>query len=601
MPLDARARLQIAKSDPEAVYWIFSNRDIAEDTYLYENFAADYTRYEQMLLDPQVRGKLGERVGALLGRSVMIDPATPSKGDKLAAETAIAIIDNHLTPYERICSDFLLSGMLIGFAVQAVVGSEDKEYFAQVTDDKGDPVLQPDGSPKTAKKRVIVPVLDFVPQRRFTFQRHDPSDTTIPIAGDGELDLENEIALVNGYELRLLTRRSPTVGERCNKNDFFTYTFGSTKGSPFGYGLGAMIRKFYEIRNECLKSGVLTGDRLGSPPTHGIYPATLDKRVPEDAELINDFTALLAAIAPNAYAATTEGFSINFPEAGTNGHEIIKWLYDTSGVEITRAIWGEGSYSEKDTGSYAADAQQAQNRNENIVDADCNSLDEQMGAQFWRWIAEKNYPKANAPRIRRETFSERRKHEEELAAEDLRSKKVTTDRTLILDLGLEVDQDYVSATYGEAFKMPNAVPSMDSLAAEDDTDTSAEEAPEDVPEEAPTEPVADQPTDQATEPSPEEQTFSEADSEDDLLDAYEARLSEQLAIAYGEAIAPIQSFIEAIASSGGSDEEKYRQFMDGIYDLYGQMDPGAIADVLVDGLISGKLAGMYSERIDRDD
>lgn len=694
MPLDFRTRIQLSKTDPEAIASILNAGPTPEDSYLYERLGGAYDRYEEMLLDPQIRGKLSERVGALLGRSVLVDTTTTSKADQEAADTARRIIDNNLIPYEQICANFLLSGLIIGFSVQAVVAAEERTVFYPVLNENGETV-------KTAKQTILAPILEFVPQRRFTFRYHQPERKDVYTVNDEELDPETDIVLVHGYELRLLTRRSPIEGERCSKERFFCYTFGSLKGLPWGYGLGAMIRKFYEIRKEVLISGVLTGDRLGSPPVHGTYSSDLDPADPEQMAVLEAFRRLVRAISPNANAVTSDAFKINFPVPPSGGQQILKWLYELAGVEITRAIWGEGSYSEKETGSYAAEAQQATSRNENFVDSDCNSLDEQLGAQLWHWIAEKNYPKANPPVVRRETFSERRKQSDEAQQEEMRSKKIGTDRTLILDLGLNVTDDYIKETYGDAFSLPNQTPPPEEAIAEDTT-TEEEPPPEDVElaefganvhhwldyqglrigvrnlpgetrfpqfrsakklqsaygfvqgikqggkalrcfvhpsllEESDRSPtplyriaqlsprtseideyklMLGYPSIEAAELayrrempetyfggieqiSADALEFAEPEEELDIADAYEERLTQQLRDAYGRSLSSIQEFIERIAQSDGTEEEKYRAFVDGIYNLYEGMDMEAIANVLGDGLAAGYLAGMYSERIDR--
>lgn len=450
MPFDLKTKLELAKTDPALITWVFNNGPAAEDVYLYQRFGGDFFRYEEMLIDPQVGGKLDERVGALLGRAVLVDAASEDKADIEAASIAKKILDitdpeqkgkkdkkkKPLIPYEQICGNWLNSGLLIGFAVQALEWEE--------------------------RDGLILPNVEFVPQRRFTFRYREPDNKLIKVCTDEDLEPTKDIVLVNGYELRLLTRRSPLEGERCPRNRFICYTYGSIKGLPQGLGLGYRIRKFYEIRKEVLKSGVLTGDRLGSPPVHGTYPVELNPQNPQDSIVLSAFERLLKAISPNAYLATTDGFKINFPEPKTGGHQILKWLYDTAAVEISRAIWGEGSYSEKSTGSYAAETQQAENRNENVVDADCNSLDEGPCAQLWQLIGEYNWPDAATPIIRRETESERRRLEQERQEEERRETKrngrVQSDRTLILDIGLNVTNEYIQATYGEAFSLPETPP-----------------------------------------------------------------------------------------------------------------------------------------------
>jgi hypothetical protein len=450
MPLDLKTKLELVKTDPSLITWVFNSGPEPEDLYLHQQLGGDYFRYEEMLIDPQVGGKLDERVGALLGRAVLVDAASEDKADIEAANTVKRILDipdsdrkrekqdrkKSLIPYEQICGNWLNSGLLTGFAVQALEWVE--------------------------RDKLILPNVEFVPQRRFTFRYREPDNKLIKTCTDEDLDPTKDIVLVNGYELRLLTRRSPIEGERCPRNRFICYTYGSMKGLPQGLGLGYRIRKFFEIRKEVIKSGVLTGDRLGSPPVHGTYPAELNPQNPQDAIVLGAFNRLLKAISPNAHASTTDGFKINFLEPRAGGHQILKWLYDTAAMEISRAIWGEGSYSEKSTGSYAAESQQAENRNENVVDADCNSLDEGPCAQLWELIGEYNWPDAATPIVRRETRSEIRRLEQERLEgerkEAYRNGRVGSDRTLILDIGLNVTDDYIQQTYGEAFSLPEPEP-----------------------------------------------------------------------------------------------------------------------------------------------
>jgi hypothetical protein len=686
MPLDTAARLQLAKTDPSLISYVFGSGEIdPEDSYLHHKFGGDYGKYEEMLQDPQVGGKLGERVGAVLGRSVLVDAITQGEKDTEAANIAQRIINRSLIPYEQLCGDFLFSGLLCGFSVLAVNG------VRQVTD-KGTDEDEPD-------IKLLLPVLEFVPQRRFTFRYHEPDKADVPVCTDEKLDPNDDIVLVKGYELRLLTKRAPTHGERCPKDRFFVFTYGGIKGTPQGYGLGARIRKFYEIRNECLKSGVLTGDRLGSPPVHGTYPADLDPKNPEHAALINAFNRLLQAISPNAHASTTEGFKINFLEPRAGGHQILNWLYSTATAEIANAIWGDRSYAEKETGSYAAQSAQNESRNENITDSDCNNLDEQLGNQLWRWIGDKNYANANYPHVRRETASERRKLQQEIEAEDLRGKRITNDRTLILDLGLTISDEAVKRRYGEDFSLPQQEPALEEPepAAVEEIELSEANFAAHVDryidwnglrlgvrylpgqtrfpqfrsakklqnaygfvqgyrsngkalrcyihpdlvngEPAETKLFAVEQLNPKTEeideiklmvgfPSVEAAELAyrrempeayfggirtievaELDEyanfveppDDDLLDHYEERLVNDLNQAYEQMLTPIQQRIAQIANSDATDAEKYRMVVEGLYDLYSEMNSEMIASVLADGLAAGYLAGIHSERIDRDD
>lgn len=89
-------------------------------------------------------------------------------------------------------------------------------------------------------------------------------------------------------------------------------------------------------------------------------------------------------------------------------------------------------------------------------------------------------------------------------------------------------------------------------------------------------------------------------AEEDILDNYENRLVRSLSSTYSDTLNPVRNFVEQINKGGGTSQEKYRKFIDGIYQLYGELDKGAIASVLGDGLAAGYFAGMYEERVDRD-
>lgn len=564
MPISISDRLQLAKSDPYFIQAVFGNDVLPEDCFFYEQLGADYDKYFEMLRDPQVAGKLGERVGALLGRDVLVNPTAKDRKSKKAAATIQRILDKQLIPYEQVCSDFLFSGLLIGFSVLAVTA---REY-------------------KDAEDELILPWLEYVRQDRFVFKEHAPTDKSIPVCTDERLNPETDIVVVKGYELRLLTRRSPLNGERCPKERFFCCTFGSIQGKPMGYGLGARIRKFYEIRHEALKSGILTGDRLGSPPVHGTYPGDLDPgKDAAAAGLLTTFNRLLRAISPNASACTTEGFKIEFLEPKTSGHEILEWLYNTATAEIANAIWGDRSYAEKDTGSYAAQNAQNESRNENITDSDCNLLDEQLG-QLWKWIGDKNWDNASYPHVRRETAAERRSLQQQSEEEDLRGKRITNDRVLIVEFGLEVSQDYIDSYYGKDFTLPVREEPVAEDIGVDEALATDEQSVEESADLETTEPELSEPS---------------LDEEDVLLDKYEQCLADDLSTAYTEALKPIAQFIEEIASGEGSDAEKYRRAVDGIYELYAEIDPAIVGKVLSEGLGVGHLAGMWSERVDRDD
>jgi hypothetical protein len=264
------------------------------------------------------------------------------------------------------------------------------------------------------------------------------------------LDPKTEIVLVQGYELRLVTRANSITGERCPRNRFLVYTFDADE-SPWGLGLGYSIYPWYVVKRESMKAWLLHSDRLGSPPILGTTPEYLDETQPETALLLRKFEEFLRSVSPNAWARLPAGFEAKVMDlVGSSGPEVHQQLIRTANDEISKVVLGEVPFSDKATGSYAANISQVEDREASLIDADVNILDDPCQEQLWVPFSALNYPNLAVPIVRRETRADDRKQEADKLAQDQKKARIDQDKAM-QDLGYRVDPGRVAEIYGEEY------------------------------------------------------------------------------------------------------------------------------------------------------
>ncbi len=232
------------------------------------------------------------------------------------------------------------------------------------------------------------------------------------------------------------------------KNRFLCYCFGGH--SPWGLGLGYQVYGWWIVKTEIRKAWLLRSDRLGSPPVLGAHPPSLDRIQSPDAKAaLENWRLFLRSISPNGWYDGSEGFKAQLVEtiASVNSDDLQK-LFNEANREISKAILGEESFSEKSTGSYAANTSQVEDRESSLTDADCNLLDEQL-QPLWNYLIALNAPSAKAPIVRRWTTNDMQAEIERKQAEESRRQRAESDRLLIQDLGLKPSDRYIKETYGE--------------------------------------------------------------------------------------------------------------------------------------------------------
>lgn len=417
MPLDLQTKINIVETDPLLAY-SFRGGPEPHDEFLALRIGEDYQSYTRMRRDPHVRAQLTKRVQALLGRRVIVE-------GKSKKTTAIAqnILDKYLS-YEAICSMLKSTGDLIGFAV-----------------------LRMDWEPMGG---YILPRFEFVPQNRFSFAFAEPDDRSVAIAdGSANLDPKTEIVLINGYELRLLTKAHPLKGERCPKGRFLVYTFEGD-GSPWGLGLGYSIFPWWTVKKQAMKAWLLHSDRIGSPPVLGNKPENANTKNPEQKAADALFERFLRAISPNGWANMPYGYEAKMLEDSSSSPDVHQRLIEVSDAQISKAVLGEVAFSEKATGSYAANESQVADRESSLIDADCNLLDEQLQQQLWTEIQRLNYPDMEAATVRRETIADKRQIAAEAEAQASLKDRVDRDQTL-QNMGYRVKPDAVKKVYGDEY------------------------------------------------------------------------------------------------------------------------------------------------------
>jgi 2'-5' RNA ligase len=384
----------------------------------------------QMRRDPNVRAMLGKRRQAVLGREVLITTLGKRIADRKAIAKTTDVL-NHIR-YESICSSLLNTGQLIGFAVIRVDWVQEGN--------------------------LILPKTQFVPQDRFGFVPPDPNNLTVPVATNERLNPKTEIVLVNGYELRLLTLRSPFSGERCPKGRFVVYTFDSDS-APGGLGLGYSIYPWWVVKREATKNWLLHSDRAGSPPVLGTQPEDLDENDPDIAPLIRQFENFLKSISPNGWARLPVGFEAKVMEEISGlGPDVHEKLIAIADAQTSKAILGERPFSDKPIGAYAANVSQVEDREATVTDADCNLLDEQMQEQFWSEVQRLNAPGLPSAQVHRETFSDRRKQEQQKEEQEALKGQAERDAILIERMGLVPSEEYIKETYGDGWSLGTTPP-----------------------------------------------------------------------------------------------------------------------------------------------
>jgi phage gp29-like protein len=315
-----------------------------DDTLQTRGGAKGLKIYDEIERDCHAFSVLQKRKLALIARPVVVDPATPSRADKKAADFVreqLAAVN-----FDKICMD-LLDALLKGYAVSEIMWKLDG---GQIRMDR-------------VKAR---------DQRRFAF------------------DVEERP--------RLLTRTNLLIGEAVPERKFIVHRFGDKDSNPYGLGLGTRLFWPVYFKRQGIQFWLTFADKFGAPTAVGKYPPGTS---PADQDKL---LAAISALANDTGVIIPENMAVEFLEAARSGSiNTYETLCRYMDEEISKAVLGEtlSTSMGKGGGSFAASRTHNEVRLE-LTRADADLLSDTLNATLCTWLTELNFPGANPPRVRRD-------------------------------------------------------------------------------------------------------------------------------------------------------------------------------------------------------
>ncbi len=311
-----------------------------DDTLITRGGGRGLKIYDDIERDCHAFAVTQKRKMAVVSRPWQVDPASPSRIDKKAADLVryqLAAMD-----FDLVCLNFL-DALLKGFSV-------------------GETMWAVDGSELVARE--IKPR----DQRRFAFD--------------------------DDYKLRLKTLDNLMPGMELPERKFIVHSFGAKDGNPYGLGLGSRLFWPVFFKRQGITFWLTFADKFGSPTAVGKYPS--GSQLPDQKKLLD----ALGAIAQDAGVIVPVGMEIALLEATRGGAtDTYEKLCRYMDEEITMAVLGETPVA-KGGGGQAASA--AITRNEvrlELVQADTDMLSGTLNKTIITWITELNVPGATPPRV----------------------------------------------------------------------------------------------------------------------------------------------------------------------------------------------------------
>ena len=441
--MDTKTKIDLINTDPDFATSI-DGAPISDDWLLQTYLGNSFERYTEILKDTHFTSRVNTRIQSILGRGVKVEPASDRKRDHQAAKGIASMLRlrtpdklqgelderspaKGCIPYESL-TQMLAWGIAFGHSI----------VLNDLREDNG----------------LIVPCnYRSLHRDRSYFVQHDPMKADVPVITNEDVDPADGILLSQGYEVRVLTRRAPTTGERIPKGRGIHFSFGSPNLNPWGIGLASACWRWYTIKNTAPKQWLVHAAHGASPGTWGHIPGA-DPSTAEGLQQIQAFEAFLASISPGAwYRSPAAEAIVNRAADGTIDSGTYAGLIKEADEQMSELILGDRSYAEKDSGSRAANESQVMDRNLTITDSDCNLIDEAIQEHHWNAISRLNFPNASPPAIRRGTYAERLLEEEQTHAaaqrEESRARRIDGDRVLFVDMGWQPSDEYMEEHYPE--------------------------------------------------------------------------------------------------------------------------------------------------------
>lgn len=351
--------------------------------------------YREVERDPRVYAVLQQRYAAVLGREVVVEPASNKSQDKKAArlvEEQIKQLNNRAVQVSDKSAIYTLGGF---------------EYFSACMLDAiliGYSVAEIDWA-----------IDDGVIYPRQIWARD---------AGRFRFNVAS-----GGYELRLLTW-SDAVGETLPPRKFLINSFGSRDGNPYGLGLGSTLFWPWWFKKNAIKFWLTYADKFGSPTLKGTYQNENQKH-----KLLH----IMRDAQGQAGVALPEGVVLDLLSAPGGSTSTYETLCNYCDQLLTLCVLNQNLTSNISSGSYAASETHMEVREE-LTDADAAMLTDGPYRDLANWITFYNVPDAQPPLVYRPR------------SKVINNDRASRDEILSRIMQRPLDEEYIKLHYDVTFQ-----------------------------------------------------------------------------------------------------------------------------------------------------
>ena len=311
----------------------------AMDKLLQMKGRGDYSIYQDILRDDQVKATLEQRRKAVIARDWKVIPGDDSRKAKKAA----SFIEDTLTAigWDNV-TDKMLYGVFYGFAVGECMWTQDGNY---ITLDE-------------------IKVRD---RKRFVF---DPD-----------------------FNLKLRTTKDPN-GEVLPPKKFWTFNTGADHDDePYGLGLAHWLYWPVWFKRNHTNFWLTFSEKFGSPTVIGKFP----NNATEDEQKL--FLDALQQVKNETALAISEGMAVELLQAGRSGNGDYEPFYKLMDAAISKVVLSQTMTT--DDGASRAQADVHMEVQKDIVESDAWLVNESFNRQVVRWLCAWNFPGVAYPRVER--------------------------------------------------------------------------------------------------------------------------------------------------------------------------------------------------------
>jgi len=231
-------------------------------------------------------------------------------------------------------------------------------------------------------------------------------------------------------ELRLLTPRNMVEGEPVPDRKFIVFSYGSTD-NPYGKGLGQKLWWPVWFKKNGIKFWLIFLEKFGMPTAVGKYPAGTSK---EQQDKLLD---AIDAIQTETGVKIPDSMAIDLLEAARTGKVTYETICEYMDRQMSKAVLGQTASTEGTPGKLGNEDSQEAVR-QDIIKADADLLCEALNETLIPWLVDYNFPGiTDYPEIWIRTEKEG----------DLKP-LADRDEVLVNKIGVPVGKKYFYDTYG---------------------------------------------------------------------------------------------------------------------------------------------------------